>query len=141
MRKRRRTTMQRDQFLTEWLGECWYEWHTYYTDREDYKQHCSCGVVLTDRELIPHLEEFNKENYDFSTWPGFGKLWEAAHGDKQWENFLDQNNRGNFDYGIINTYLINPDRFAYAWAKFKGWMDQYREPDRYIGAEDDDGSL
>jgi hypothetical protein len=111
MRKRRRTTMQRDQFLTEWLGECWYEWHTYYTDREDYKQHCSCGVVLTDRELIPHLEEFNKENYDFSSWPGFGKLWEAGeHPDKVYlcHRLLQ---RWNVDHAITD------------YAKFKGWKE------------------
>jgi hypothetical protein len=103
-----RITMQRDQFLTEKVfGECWHEDGI----GECEKCHRSFGAY--------------RQN-DFSSWPGFGKLWEAAQKDEGWLGFVT----GIIEHkpsGIVRARLlvkmVNPDRFADAWAKFKGWKE------------------
>jgi hypothetical protein len=106
-----RITMQRDQFLTEKVfGECWHEDGI----GECEKCHRSFGAY--------------RQN-DFSSWPGFGKLWEAAQKDEGWEMFLVAYRIRRHDATSTRTSylrfarLIHPNRFATAWAKFKGWKE------------------
>lgn len=44
-------------------------------------------------------------NTNFSTWEGFGKLWEWSQKQEWWEDYIN-----NFEnHSLIN---VNPDRFA-----------------------------
>jgi hypothetical protein len=106
-----RITMQRDQFLTEKVfGECWHEDGI----GECEKCHRSFGAY--------------RQN-DFSSWPGFGKLWEAAQKDEGWERFLNETRDNLVENTVMDNlealgWLIHPDHFATAWAKFKGWKEE-----------------
>lgn len=92
----------RDAFLTEQMGECWH----------DLYQHC--------RHCNPYCRKCNQEIYDgnndFSTWEGFGKLWEWVQKQEWWNDFV-LDNRGEVHPTSINhyqilSYFIHPDRFA-----------------------------
>ena len=61
---------------------------------------------------------------DFSTWQGFGKLWEWAIKQEWWQSFGDTvvyADHVDFDVTICNLeHFIHPDRFAdavYAFLK------------------------
>jgi hypothetical protein len=122
MEKKGARIMTRDQFLTEWLGECWHE----VPDNGFKYQICKkCGAAIL---IVTGWQ-------DFSTWPGFGKLWEAAQKDEEFERFLveqeivkDCSYEGWDGFTVsaykLNLSFINPDRFAAAWAKFKGWKEK-----------------
>lgn len=103
---------ERDKFLTEAMGECWHGW------REpkpkyigDARWPCTCGENHGDIDF----------NNDFSTWEGFGKLWEWVQKQEWWILFVDDNQTDEHGLETINGYLrrlINPDRFADAVYKF-----------------------
>lgn len=62
-------------------------------------------------------EDWNYEtNYDnmnnFSTWAGFGKLWEWAFIQDWWTEFLRMHNMGAQYYEQVACHYINPDIFA-----------------------------
>jgi hypothetical protein len=103
--------MQRDQFLTEWLGECWHEWDGI---------RLLGGPIMTCHKCKHTMAGWEPE--DFGTWLGFGKLWEAAQIDEEWARFL-YSFYGQAPDRLKLTELINPNRFATAWAKFKGWKE------------------
>jgi hypothetical protein len=118
--------MTRDEFLTtEVLKECWHEWGFTPYRHNDHNANwkCNkCGITALWEDDIPAPN-------DFSTWEGFGKLWEAAQKDEQWIDFLMKQRDAEPTMmetwawtGIIKN-IINPDRFATAWAKFKGWEE------------------
>ena len=95
------------RILTEYLGECWHEWVN---------------------GLDPKCTKCGSKDYPpvmFSTWLGFGKLWEAAQKDKEWIEFLNWAHEGLNEIAACDLieWLIGPDRFATAWAKFKGWEE------------------
>ena len=136
--------MTRDQFLTEYLGECWHERgeSTFREPDADYW----CVKCQT------HLKDCcGPINNNFSTWPAFGKLWEAAQKDEQWSEFWNDvyDQAGNeyqakttclawpegkemhasyfwqrYFTGDFGDSIVSPDRFATAWAKFKGWKEE-----------------
>ena len=87
----------RDKFLTEAIGECW---HSDDPDMHTFTTRCRiCGEA--------------GETTNFSTWQGFGKLWEWAQNQGWWEDFWIYSNDDN---GIID--FIHPDRFADALYEF-----------------------
>jgi hypothetical protein len=97
----------RDKYLTEAMGECW---HTITNDN-----YCCplCG------ELFNCPKGFDPEEHiNFSTWEGFGKLWEFCQKQEWWENFRvfnhyqDENGEYMESRYDINESLVNPDRFA-----------------------------
>jgi hypothetical protein len=61
---------------------------------------------------------------DFTTWEGFGKLWNFAKEQEDWKAFMidvrDNHSAGSF---LFFMQLIHPDRFADAWAKWRGWKE------------------
>jgi len=61
--------------------------------------------------------------FDFSTWEGFGKLWEWVIRQKFIQDFIDYSefNDGKLGHKIWLQELINPDRFADTVAKYLGW--------------------
>lgn len=109
----------RDKYLTEAMGECWHEDNG--MELAAYTSCLNCGVVLrvNDDGLLLEI----KRNTDFSTWQGFGKLWEWAksHG-ARWAMAGElQCGRSSVNGGkflSLPEELINPDRFANAVFEF-----------------------
>lgn len=101
---------ERDKYLTEAMGLCYHDIKL----KSDYPRdtlisYCSiCG------------EEY-VGNIDFSTWEGFGKLWEWAKEQKWWDEFRRSLAIG-FDqiiYFVADLEPhIHPDRFADAVYNF-----------------------
>ena len=98
---------ERDQYLTEAIGECWHNIPTYFHSLSlNNTTNCTkCTRVI------------NKEsNNDFSTWNGFGKLWEWATQQKWWQHFLMENGVLAISGTKSNSLkkLVDPDTFANA---------------------------
>lgn len=91
---------ERDKFLTEAMGGCCHEWIDYSFSSPMFR--CNkCGTQVVN---IPNVN-------DFSTWEGFGKLWE-------WIQKMNLNGVMSFrcsDMDVQYHYasrFINPDIFA-----------------------------
>jgi hypothetical protein len=87
---------ERDKFLCERMGMIWHEEGRYYANPQT---------------GIPYVP-------DFSTWPGFGLLWEWAIKQHDWWTLFKEN--FFFVYPVTRGIedLINPDRFANALFEF-----------------------
>lgn len=107
--------LERDKYLTEAMGEHWHE-HT-----------MTCGYTMT--RLGEYISDIKTTSYtnDFSTWAGFGKLWEWAQKQDWWEDFYQYelceysittstlcNSGTDTDHYIFDTQFINPNSFANA---------------------------
>jgi hypothetical protein len=95
---------ERDKFLTEYLGECW---HEIYRPLDLSKPLCKkCGTQL-------YLDL--RDNNNFSTWEGFGKLWEWCQKQEWWiprdiwAGYTAYKDHGRYKIGDA---FIHPDRFA-----------------------------
>lgn len=104
---------ERDKFLTEVMGECWHEPLPY--DFDTYKGYDECKIC----------HQRIKYNNNFSTWEGFGKLWEWAQKQEWFPELIRQTCyyemcRNEFSKG--HKSIVNPDYFAnavYAYLKEK----------------------
>lgn len=54
--------------------------------------------------------DYHNQN-DFSTWEGFGKLWEWCK-QQSWLGNFEYNYGGIKCIGVFADYMINPDKFA-----------------------------
>lgn len=89
---------ERDKFLTEAIGECWHE-HT-----------MTCGYNLTRTgEYVSDIKSTSYPN-DFSSWNGFGKLWEWVS--RQESMMCGLASRYNGEQAKIKLIYISPDTFA-----------------------------
>lgn len=99
--------IERNIFLTEVLGQCWHEYNrpAFLGD-----QCIKCKNVF--------LGTSNAAQLDFSSWEGFGKLWEWIQ-----IQFIINIGTGKKDFPMIqdimrinefghNLSLVNPDKFA-----------------------------
>ena len=76
----------RDKFLTEAMGEKWY----------------------TRADENPNWpKQFQAKNSNFSTWNGFGKLWEWCQKQPWWIEFIAKSTQRNY---LLD--LVNPDKLA-----------------------------
>ena len=116
--------MTRDQFLTEWLKECWHEWEWV---RPEPIIGFRLGQPLKPKSPWWKCSKCSKEVYsgasqprgiDFSTAKGFFKLWNVAKKNDSFGTFLYKTSRYS-DTILID--LVGPPVFADAWAKFLGW--------------------
>ena len=104
--------MTKDQFIFEMLEMgCW---HDIAAVSDSYKIRCAIcgagGIYLS--------------NPDFTTWEGFGKLWEMAK-EKEWFNaFKWEPPTEEKDNDTISYNLIHPTRFRDAVAGFLGWEEE-----------------
>lgn len=87
-------TEERDKFLTETMGLCWHESKQFIWGSAVWKE---CTKCKTKKKL---------KNNNFSTWEGFGKLYEWLIWSKYGDEFLN-------DYFLFPTHM-NPDNFANA---------------------------
>jgi hypothetical protein len=100
---------ERDKFLTEAMGECWHEWEGHHSD---YKCCMHCGKDGG----YPEGYRIRLRNSDFSTWEGFGKLWEWSQKQEWWFRFWYYSSA--FDHSGVevafprDACIIKPDRFA-----------------------------
>jgi hypothetical protein len=101
----------RDKFLTEAMGECWHEHNTTHPIKS--WGSCTCGSDFVSHwSLQDHLININP---NFSTWEGFGKLWEWAWKQEWWASFVRYANKlsdTEFLGGFICPVYTNPDTFA-----------------------------
>lgn len=101
---------ERDRYLTEQMGECWHEWEQVFKGGGSKCK--TCGKYWP----LPPDEETRKiiQDCKFSTWDGFGKLWEWAKHQKWWDCFFWQmDNKEPLQTEDIEN-LIHPGRFANA---------------------------
>ena len=104
---------ERDKFLTEAMGVCWHRIPGY-------------AATLSSRNIFICTtcgSSISREsNNNFSSWEGFGKLWEWANSQGWWDyfTFKQQVRKLAFGYnvGVVPIDLINPDAFANAVYKF-----------------------
>ena len=106
----------RDKFLTEALGECWHTNSADWEFRAPWPYRCLCGYGTDYKvELDQHCCDSQP---DFSTWEGFGKLWEWAQKQDWWCEFfvyhVQNPKRDTEDETALHTWTknINPTRFA-----------------------------
>lgn len=109
------TTDERDQFLTEAMGECWHKWdelnkcdNSY--DHNVYLYECSkCKKQGEEHEYGYH----NMNNNNFSTWEGFGILWNWAQQQEWFEYICRKILYPPILSNYTSVYLkINPEVFA-----------------------------
>lgn len=112
-------TIKRDKFITEAMGECWHEWVVV---SKRYLECNKCGKELTrrgDGEDFVWLSEYPN---NFSTWQGFGKLWEWAQKQEWWVEFWYFATAFDHDGVEIafprDAQIIHPSRFADAVYNF-----------------------
>lgn len=110
-----------NKFLTLAMGECWHKWVR--ADGHPFKcKLCGCSQYhysLPD-EGWPHP--------DFSTWTGFGSLWEWAQKQEWWFEFgwefypqvatIPEDTLGEHREIAMLSSFINPERFAIALYNF-----------------------
>jgi hypothetical protein len=84
--------IERDKFLTEAMGEEWFE----------HRNFCGSGDTMVAN--------------DFSTWEGFGKLWEWAQKQEWWVTDFKDKHFGMLPshFEFVPDGLVQPDRFATA---------------------------
>lgn len=110
---------ERDKFLTEYLG---YKWHE--TKFREYdltidgcsgtfiEKTCTCGRHLSLGKKYNESDTSSlcvNANINFSTWNGFGLLFEYCKKQSYWEDFVDLHDDNSYDFD-----LINPNEFANA---------------------------
>jgi hypothetical protein len=121
----------RDKFLTEAMGGCW---HTY-ADNPDVYFHftkmCQEAECVVCRDIVPleskeALSAPEPTQNDFSTWPGFGKLWEWAQ-QQEWKvqfakylgcSYCVSSDPAQTGISSLRVEFIHPDRFANAVYEF-----------------------
>jgi hypothetical protein len=96
------------------MGECWHDIYVHCSQCEPYCRKCK--------------QEYVEQN-NFSTWEGFGRLWEWSQRQRWWRAFrrkatvrVGDNGCDTYEYQEWE-HLINPDRFAdavYAYLKEVG---------------------
>jgi len=95
---------ERDKFLTEAMGECWHKWDPTNVEQGFTCRHCG--------RQWHHL----LAKTDFSTWQGFGKLWEWAQKQEWFKDFCVEtpmySEGEDRDWIDAMLDLTHPDRFA-----------------------------
>ena len=100
---------------------CWHKWEWIPGAGVRCK---NCDIDLYGKENHSYVMKFSlSENPDFSTWNGFGWLWEHV---KNWEteksidffSYLEEDTRA--PVGFLPAYYLNPARFRDTLKKFLG---------------------
>jgi hypothetical protein len=97
-----------NKYLAEAMGECWHEFEIRKLPDSSFHGRvcCHCGDYQT--LAIPML--------DFSTWEGFGKLWEFAIKQEWWNDFI--NSIGGWTIWVEPEKIIHPETFAKSIAQY-----------------------
>jgi hypothetical protein len=87
--------MTKDQFVFEKLKRNGEEWHyrKYMMNAtHGWNYPCTCGEVFRTQGTLDYHAEM--ANHDFTTWEGFGWMWERAK--EKYPEFFDSDKRGVF---------------------------------------------
>jgi len=120
-------SIARDKFLTEAMGECWHamlkeegteSWDEYSANDTCTFKCSKCGHYEADVQFIQYPRDnpmgWMFDGYThFSTWEGFGKLWEWSTQQEWW--YLWEADYVNI-FGTL--WAVHPDRFADAVYEF-----------------------
>jgi hypothetical protein len=68
-------------------------------------------TFLTE-SMLPALKDTKHIPYKFSTWEGFGKLWEWAQKQGWWNSFIDAGGMDCSKDRLFPVAGIHPNRFA-----------------------------
>lgn len=101
----------RDKFLAEAMGECWHNTVSTQPYHDNQTTHiCGCGARDTVGETTFHKQPWERYRIKitFSTWDGFGKLWNWSKTQEWWADFMSR------DVDTVDFYelLIDPDHYA-----------------------------
>jgi hypothetical protein len=92
-----------NKYLTEAMGECWHEYMPNYSGVKCMVINYTCKKCVLSHQYFPE-----EKTNDFSTWQGFGKLWEWAIEQKWWYEFLILKYNNKLELYELN----NPETFA-----------------------------
>ena len=100
----------RDKYLTEAMGECW---HIFKLIPYVGHQCINFAPIKCEKCGVKTISENENDKFiDFSTWEGFGKLWEWAQQQEWWKEFSYQDSV-RYKMAKYDPYnIINPDRFS-----------------------------
>lgn len=101
---------ERDKYLTEAMGECWHEFtldDPHLKPVEGSYGICNCGYRIN----YLHFHAHTKYNPKFSTWDGFGKLYEWSVEQDWWYEFLFEWSGEIISFSIPYK-LVYPNPFA-----------------------------
>ncbi len=116
---------KQNKFLTEAMGECWHDW----TNKYFRCAHCDTHMGEVTGQYKSNLSDAKFANNDFSTWPGFGKLWEWVKQRWWFDSFIlslqpthrESEIKENLQEGVRIMQImefVHPDRFASAVYEF-----------------------
>lgn len=116
-------SIDRDKYLTEKMGLCYHELQCEYS-----RPVCTkCGKNENDNPNFA-LENYK---YNFSTWEGFGKLWEWATEQEGFMSLFEDHMYGRDKEHKPSVYILksffNPDKFADTIYKFLTTHDSLKE--------------
>ena len=101
------------KLLTEAIGNCWHEWPDLYNDGmlSKHDQCTKCGK---------YRDEALNELIDFTSWIGFGVLWEWANKQEWWADFIyNYYNVHNYKISLsVTLKIVNPTKFSAAVYEF-----------------------
>lgn len=108
------SNQSRDKLLTEAMGGCWHATARTLPYHDGGTIHiCECGArdTMFEKSFSSATRspwDRLRVGADFSTWDGFGKLWEWAKQQDWWADFMSA------DVDAVDFFedLIHPDRFA-----------------------------
>lgn len=88
---------ERNKFLTEAMGECWHDMvYNQFGDRYSKLYRCT---------KCSHQDNSITLDNDFSTWEGFGKLWEWSQKQEWWTEFVRKYGKLMCDCGCNDGYM------------------------------------
>ena len=126
----------RDRFLTETMGECWHE-DVWATSSDDGDGSVSGWQCKHHQSMCYSSNRWSEGNKSFSTWEGFGKLYEWARKQEWWNQFAG-NTLGEWSYDGKTVYIsenvIDPDKFSdalYGWGIH--WFEYFGIVNRHKG--------
>ena len=91
-----------NKYLTEAMGLCW---HRLFPSAG---KTVSCPCDNNRKSMARIVFYTDHKNNDFSTWEGFGKLFEWAKEQRWWIDFILQQNPGVTNF----CELLTPEKFA-----------------------------
>ena len=119
--------MKRDKFLTEAMGEKLYWLPTYEDSSGDrmtiLRSFDTYEAASAYSSKMKSGDAEQRRPHNFSTWQGFGKLWEWAQKQEWWSRFVEDTT-GIGDSSLIDVDCIDPDRFADALYEFLNTLEE-----------------
>ena len=102
-------TTEINKILIEALGTCYHDWG------HDDEWFSKFDICIKCKKIGM---EVTNDYIDFSSWDGFGILWEWANKQKWWVTFLGSDLLSSNPFIVRLDKIINPTKFAKAIAEY-----------------------